>query len=244
MSEPGGAAPEPAPEPAPESAAVKAPRVGALHRLRNWFLTGVIVTAPIGLTIYLTYAFVDWVDRMIGFLLPQQYHPETILRVNIPGFGLLVAIGSLTVIGFLTIHVAGHVLIGFGERMVERMPVIRGVYSALKQIFETVLAQSSTSFRQVALVQFPHPGVWAVAFVTGEWQGEISRKLGDEVIGLFVPTTPNPTSGYLVYAPRRTVVMLSMSVEDAMKLVISGGALQVPDRGMVNVAKGPPAKPR
>jgi uncharacterized membrane protein len=236
MSESEVAAPETEP-------AAKPPRHGPLYRLRNWFLTGVIVTAPIGLTIYLTYAFVDWVDRMIGFLLPQQYHPETILRINIPGFGLLVAIGGLTVIGFLTLNVVGRRLIRFGESMVERMPVIRGIYSALKQIFETVLAQSSTSFRQVALVQFPHPGVWTIAFVTGEWQGEVSRKLGDEVIGLFVPTTPNPTSGYLVYAPRRSVIMLSMSVEEAMKLVISGGALQVPDRGAVAVSKGPAARP-
>jgi len=232
VSDPVDATPQ-APAPA------RPPRHGFFHRLRNWFLTGLIVTATIGLTIYLTYAFIDFVDRMVGVLLPQPYHPENFLPFSIPGFGLLVAVGGLTVIGFLTVNVAGHVLIRFGERMVERMPVIRGVYSALKQIFETVLAQSSTSFRQVALVQFPHPGVWAIAFVTGEWQGEVARKLDDEVIGLFVPTTPNPTSGYLVYAPRRSVVMLAMSVEEAMKLVISGGVLQIPDRGAVRVSAVP-----
>ena len=137
---------------------------------------------------------------------------------------------ALTAIGFLTTNLLGRSLLRVGEAIVDRMPVVRGIYSALKQIFETVLAQKSTSFRQVALVEFPKAGSWCVAFVTTEQTGEISRKLDDEMVGLFVPTTPNPTSGYLIYVARKNLVLMDMSVEDAMKLVISGGVIAPPDR--------------
>jgi uncharacterized membrane protein len=204
---------------------------GLLARLRNWFLTGIIVTAPIGLTLYLTMEFVDLVDRNVARLIPLAYHPNRFLPFDLPGIGLLVAIGGLTVIGFLTANFVGRAFLRLGERIVARMPVVSGIYSALKQIFETVLAQSSTSFRQVALIQFPEVGTWTIAFVTAEQKGEIQRKAGDDLVGLLVPTTPNPTSGYLVYVPRKDIVPLSMSVDDAIKLIVSGGVLPVPDHG-------------
>ena len=203
---------------------------GWLARLRNWFLTGIIVTAPIGLTLYLTVEFVDLVDRNVARLIPAPYHPNRLMPFDIPGVGLLVAVGGLTVIGFLTANFIGRAFLRLGERIVARMPVVSGIYGALKQIFETVLAQSSTSFRQVALIEFPKAGTWAIAFVTAEQKAEVQRRAGEDLIGLLVPTTPNPTSGYLVYVPRKSVVMLSMSVDDAMKLVISGGVLPVPDQ--------------
>lgn len=208
-------------------------------RLRAWFLTGIIVTAPIGITVYLTIAFVSFVDRNVGLLLPPAYRPDTYLPFSVPGLGLLIAVVGLTAIGFLTANLLGRTLIRLGERLVERMPVVRSIYGALKQIFETVLAQSSTSFRQVVLVEYPRRGLWTVAFVTSERErtGEIGRLLEGDFIGVFVPTTPNPTSGYLVYVARDQIVPLSMTVEDAMKLVISGGVLQVPDRGEIALAR-------
>lgn len=203
---------------------------GVLWRFRNWFLTGIIVTAPIGLTLYVTMEFVGFVDDKVARLIPVAYHPNRLLPFDIPGVGLVVAIGGLTVIGFLTANFIGRTFIRLGERIVARMPVVSGIYSALKQVFETVLNQSSTSFRQVALIEFPKPGTWAIAFVTAEQKGEIQRRAGEDLIGLFVPTTPNPTSGYLVYVARKNVVMLAMSVDDAMKLVISGGVVPAPDK--------------
>jgi uncharacterized membrane protein len=217
---------------------VAAKHRGLLGRLRNWFLTGIIVTAPIGLTLYLTMEFVGFVDDKVARLIPAPYHPNRLMPFDIPGVGLLVAVGGLTVIGFLTANFIGRTFLRLGERIVARMPVVSGVYSALKQLFETVLAQSSTSFRQVALIEFPKPGTWAIAFVTAEHKGEVQRRAGEDLIGLFVPTTPNPTSGYFVYVARKNVVMLSMSVDDAMKLVISGGVVPVPDKP----APKPPAK--
>jgi uncharacterized membrane protein len=200
-------------------------KIGLGTRLRAWFFTGIIVTAPIGLTIYLTYIFVDFVDRNVATLLPDAYQPAKVLPFSVPGFGLIIAVIGLTLIGFLTTNILGRALIRLGEHLVARMPVVRGIYSSLKQIFETVFAQSSTAFRQVALIEYPRPGLWTVAFVTADKSGEIGRRLGNDLVGLYVPTTPNPTSGFLLYLPRRDLVLLDMNVEDAMKLVISGGVV-------------------
>ena len=207
-------------------------RIGA--RLRTYFFTGIIVTAPISLTIYLTWALIDYVDGKVRILVPAAYYPDQFLPFTIPGLGLLAVAAGLILVGFLTANFIGRSLIKFGERVVARMPVVRSVYSALKQLFETVLAQSSSSFRQVVAVEFPRPGMWAVAFMTSETGGEISHRLGQDMLTIFLPTAPNPTSGYLVYVPRAQVIFLDMSVEDAMKLVVSGGMV-TPTVGAVKV---------
>ena len=205
------------------------PRTSFIGHLRNWFLTGVAVAAPIGLTIYLIYAFIDGIDQIFVALLPQEYLPQTYLPVPIPGLGLLAAIVIMTLIGFLTANFLGRAFLLFAERMVARMPIVRGIYSAFKQIFETLFAKSSKSFRQVALVEFPTPGLWALAFVTTEKLGEIGQRLGTDIVVLFVPTAPNPTSGYLIYARRDKVIMLSMGVDEAMRVVVSGGVADIPE---------------
>ncbi|MEP3246011.1 MAG: DUF502 domain-containing protein [Sneathiella sp.] len=202
-----------------------APKVGAWARLRNYFLTGIVVTAPIGITIYLTYVFVDFVDANVTPLIPARYNPETYLPFGVPGFGVLIAVFALIMIGFLTANFLGRSFLHFGERIVSRMPVVRSVYNALKQIMETVLAQSGTSFREVVLVEYPRKGLWAVAFVTSEAQGEVADMEDDTMISLFLPTTPNPTSGFLLFSPKKDLKFLDMSVEEGVKLVISAGMI-------------------
>ena len=207
-----------------------AKRLGFFTRLRNYFLTGIIVTAPIALTIYLTWQFIDWVDSQAIPLLPAKYNPENYLPFSLPGLGLLISVVILTFVGFLTANIFGRTLLRTGERLVNRMPVVRSIYGAFKQILETVLSQSSNSFRQAVLVEYPRRGIWTVAFVTGETEGEVAQRLDDEMINIYVPTTPNPTSGFLLMVPRRDLIFLDMPVEDAAKYVISIGVI-APEMG-------------
>lgn len=221
------APPAPAPkvgEDAPVLIALRQ-KTGIFTRLRNYFLTGIIVTAPIGLTIYLTWQFVDWVDRQAIPLLPAKYNPETYLPFSLPGLGLVIMVVILTFVGFLTANIFGRTLLNAGERLVNRMPVVRTVYGALKQVLETVLSQSSDSFRQAVLVEYPRRGIWTVAFVTGDTEGELAQRLDDDMVNIYVPTTPNPTSGFLLMVPRRDLIFLDMPVEDAAKYVISIGVI-------------------
>jgi len=204
-------------------------RLGA--KLRTYFFTGVLVTAPIGITIYLAWAFIDWVDEKVRLVVPAAYHPDRFLPFSVPGLGLIAIVVGLMLIGFLTANYLGRSLVRIGERIVARMPVIRSIYSALKQLFETVLAQSSSSFRQVVAVEFPRQGVWTIAFVTSDTAGEVGRLTGHDLLTVYVPTAPNPTSGYIVYVPRTQAILLNMTVEEGMKFVVSGGMVAPPDRG-------------
>lgn len=206
-----------------------APRTSFVTRLRNYFLTGIVVTAPISLTVYLTWEFIDWIDRQVTPLLPDRYNPETYLPVGIPGLGLVMMVVFLTFVGFITANLFGRTLINLGERLVNRMPVVRTLYNALKQILETVLQSSSQSFRQVVLVEYPRRGIWAVAFVTADTKGEIVRLTEDDMINIFLPTTPNPTSGFLLIVPRSDLILLDMTVEEAAKFVISAGVIMPSD---------------
>ena len=200
-------------------------RRGWLTRLRNYFLTGIIVTAPIVLTIYLTWQFIDWVDSQAIPLLPVKYNPENYLPFSLPGLGLVISVVILTFVGFLTANIFGRTLLKTGERLVNRMPVVRTIYGALKQILETVLSQSSNSFRQAVLVEYPRRGIWTIAFITGDTEGEVAVRLDDDMINIYVPTTPNPTSGFLLMVPHRDLIYLDMPVEDAAKYIISIGVI-------------------
>jgi uncharacterized membrane protein len=199
------------------------PRISLSARLRAYFLAGVIVTAPIGITALLIWQFITFLDSHVASLIPERYNPETYLPFSVPGLGLLVTIAFLTLVGFLAAGLAGRTLVRIGERLLSRMPVVRSVYGTLKQIFETVLAQSSRSFREVVLVEYPRRGIGAIAFVTGSSRDEESSSIEDELVHVFLPTTPNPTSGFLLFVPRKDLVHLDMTVEEGMKLVISGG---------------------
>jgi len=199
-------------------------------RLRNYFLAGILVTAPIGITFYLAWIFIDFVDGQVTPLLPAKYNPETYLTYGLPGLGLLIVIVVLILIGALTAGFVGHSFTRASERVLARMPVIRSVYGAVKQVLETVLAQQSKAFREAVLVEYPRRGIWAIAFITGRTEGEVQNITKEEVINIFLPTTPNPTSGFLLFVPKKELVPLSMTVEEAIKMVISGGIVTPPDR--------------
>jgi len=209
---------------------VAAKKRGVMSRLRAYFLAGVLVTAPLGLTGLLSWWFIDFVDEKITPLIPDRYNPETYLPFGIPGLGLLVLLIAVTLIGALTAGLIGRWLLQTGERVLNRMPVVRSIYSAIKQIFETVLAQQSNAFREAVLVEYPRRGIWAIGFITGTTMGEVQNLTEEETVNIFLPTTPNPTSGFLLFVPKSDVVPLGMSVEEAVKMVISGGIVTPPDR--------------
>lgn len=232
MSEQPGGEPIPASADDPESGArPTAPKRSTFTaRLRAYFFAGVLVTAPISITFYIAWLFISFVDDNVKPLIPSRYNPETYLPFSVPGIGLIVVLVGLTFIGATTAGFVGRFFVRLSERVLNRMPVIRSIYSATKQIFETVLAQQSAAFREVVLVEYPRQGIWALGFITGTTHGEVQELTEDEVLNVFLPTTPNPTSGFLLFVPKRDVVRLSMSVEEGIKMVVSGGIVTPPDR--------------
>ena len=199
-------------------------------RLRAYFFAGILVTAPIGITLYLTWLIIDFIDGQVTPLIPARYNPETYLPFGVPGLGVIVAVVFLTLVGALTAGLVGRWLIRLFDRLMQRMPVVRNIHSALKQILETVLAQQSKAFRQVVLIEYPRRGMWALGFITGDTVGEVQHLTEDDVVNVFLPTTPNPTSGFLLFVPRSEVFVLSMTVEEGIKMVVSGGLVTPPDR--------------
>jgi len=212
---------------------------GITARLRTYFFTGIIVAAPIGLTVYITSWFIDLVDTWFVPLLPAQYQPDQLLPFNIPGLGLIIALVLLTLLGALAANFFGQALLTLTERVVERMPVVRGIYSALKQIFETVLSQSNTSFREVGLVEYPRLGSYTLAFITTPPRSDLPGLEGREMIGVFVPTTPNPTGGFFLYLPREDVRVLDMTVEEGLKMIVSFGIVEPSRNGKSGKGKPP-----
>lgn len=192
-------------------------------------MAGILITAPISITFYLGWLFVTYVDSKVTALLPDKYNPETYLPYGVPGLGVVAVVVALVFIGAFTAGFMGRFFQRVWDRMVGNVPVLRSVYKALKQILETVLAQQSNAFREAVLVEYPRRGMWVIAFITGRTQGEVQSVTEEDVINLFVPTTPNPTSGFLIFVPKEDMVPLSMSVEDALKMVISGGIVTPPD---------------
>ena len=198
-----------------------------LQRFRTYLLTGIAVTAPIGITIYISIIFINFIDRIVKNLLPEAYNPDSYLPFNIPGTGLVVAIFLLILIGFFTASFFGKFFVGIGEKVINRLPVFRSIYNALKQVFQTVLGSSSKSFREVAIIQYPRKGVWAIAFITAETSGEIAIKLKNKHVNVFVPTTPNPTSGFLLMVPKKNLIFLDISFEQASKFIVSAGTSDI-----------------
>jgi uncharacterized membrane protein len=195
--------------------AIRQSRHKALEALRNWFFTGIVVGAPIGITIWLVWSFVSFVDNRI----------KTYLRFALPGLGIVVAVLGIVAIGALTANLIGKSMLGFGERALKRVPLIRSIYSALKQMFETFASSEASSFKEAVLLEFPGPGLWAIGFITSRTpDAEIIDKVGD-AIAVMVPTSPNPAMGHLVYVAPDKLKKLDMSVDRAAKLVISFGIL-------------------
>ncbi|MDX1482924.1 MAG: DUF502 domain-containing protein [Alphaproteobacteria bacterium] len=197
------------------------------------------MTAPIGLTVWLSWAIVTWIDDRVMPLVPFKYHPEAYLPFSIPGLGLIIVLIGLVLIGALTANLLGRTFFRMSERLLERMPIIRGVHATIKQVFETVLSHQSDAFRQVVLVEYPRRGIWALGFLTGETVGEVQNLTKERVLNIFLPTTPNPTSGFLLFVPQEDVVVLDMTVEEGIKMVMSGGIVTPEDRRPLEVRNTP-----
>ena len=200
-------------------------QVGLIAKFRNYFFTGILVTVPILITLYVTWIVITFIDIKVAGLLPEYLNFREAFPYQIPGLGLIIVIIFVTLIGALTPGLLGRTFLRFGERIVSKMPVVRSIYSAIKQIMETVMSTNSNSFREVVLVQYPRKGLWVIGFVTGSTKGEVKRTLSKDknLINVFIPTTPNPTSGFLLFVPKKDLIYLDMSVEQAVKMVISGG---------------------
>jgi uncharacterized membrane protein len=201
-----------------------------MARLRNYFLTGLVVAGPVAITVWLTWSFVTWVDDLVRPFIPVEYRPETYFNLYIPGYGLIIAFAVLTFLGFLTANLVGRSLVELGEKLLDRMPVVRPIYRTMKQIFETLFSKSGSSFRTVALVEFPAPGMWSLVFLSQPPSADVSARLPQtEHVSAFMPCTPNPTTGFFFYVPRKDLIELDISVESAMTLLMSAGMVQPSD---------------
>ncbi|MFK7835670.1 MAG: DUF502 domain-containing protein [Sulfitobacter sp.] len=213
------------------------PKRGSLiGSLRASFLTGLVVIAPVGLTIWLIWSVVGWIDGFVLPLVPQAYHPDRMLQdffgldpevqINVRGLGVVIFLIFTIIVGWIAKGFIGRSLIRFAESLVERTPVVRTIYSGIKQISETIFAQSERSFEKACLIEYPRRGIWALGFISTDAKGEVMAKTGEPeepMVSVFLPTTPNPTSGFLLFFPKSDIIELDMSVEDAAKLVISAG---------------------
>jgi uncharacterized membrane protein len=202
------------------------------RRLRGWLVAGILVVVPLALTAYIVWQLIGYFDGLVERWLPPHLNPGTYLFYKVPGYGVLVVAVGLTLIGAVTASLIGRWAVHLGDRIIARTPLVSGLYSAIKQIVETVVAQKSDTFRQVVLVEYPRPEAWTIAFVCGQTHTEVVRNVGEELVPLYVPTTPNPTSGFLLFVPRRQVKPLKMTVEEALKLIVSLGIVLPPDRGL------------
>ena len=219
------------------------PRRKLMGSLRASFLTGLVVIAPVGLTIWLIWSVVGWIDGFVLPLVPSAYHPDRLLQdylgldpevqINIRGLGVVIFLIFTIFVGWLAKGFIGRSMIRFAESLVERTPVVRTIYSGIKQISETIFAQSERSFEKACLIEYPRRGIWALGFISTDAKGEIASRTGEpdeDIVSVFLPTTPNPTSGFLLFFPKSDVIELDMTVEDAAKLVISAGLVYPSDR--------------
>ena len=211
-----------------------------LARLRTSFLTGIVVIAPVALTIWLIWSVIGWIDGFVLPFVPDAYRPEKILntffgydlKLNIRGVGVVVFLVFATLVGWLAKGLIGRSFIRYAENLVNRMPVVRSFYSGIKQIAETVFAQQERSFEKACMIEYPRKGIWAIGFISTTAKGEIAERNSSKgpMVSVFVPTTPNPTSGFLLFFPKADIVELDMSIEDAAKLVISAGLVYPPTK--------------
>ena len=222
-------------QPGPLPPLARGPSFGA--RIRNWFLTGVVVAGPLAVTTYIVWWFVNTIDSWVRGLVPKDVLPDAYLPFRVPGLGVVVVFLGLTLLGFLAANLAGRSLIRLGEAILARMPVVRSIYKSVKQVFETVFSQSGATFRKVGLIEFPGKGAWSIVFIStppGEVIGE--HLTPDEpYVSVFLPCTPNPTTGFYFFLPARDVIELAIAPDEALKLIVSCGVIQ-PDAPAVLLA--------
>jgi uncharacterized membrane protein len=195
-----------------------------MKSLRRYIVAGILVWLPIGVTVFLLRVLVGMLDRSL-LLIPQQYRPEELIGFAIPGLGLLLTLLILLVTGVLAANIVGRSMVGLWESLLERIPVVRSVYSAAKNFTEIVFSDSSQSFKKVLLIEYPRKGLYSLAFQTSSNLGEVQKRTGEDVICVFVPTTPNPTSGLILIVPLKDVIELDMEIDEALKMIISLGVV-------------------
>lgn len=220
------------PNPIPQTLPPHPPRLTLGQRLRNYFLTGIVVVGPVVITIYLSLWVIGIVDGWVKPLIPKNYLPDNYLPFAIPGFGIVVLLVSLTFLGFLTANLVGRTLLDYGETLLARMPFVSGLYRSVKQIFETVFSKSGTSFRKVGLVEYPAPGCWSVVLISSPPGPDVGSGLPGEAtdfVSVFLPCAPNPTTGFFFYVARDKVIEIPVSVDDAFKIVMSLGLIRTED---------------
>jgi len=204
-----------------------------IGRLRAYIFAGILVMAPLAITAYIAWLVVSFIDQMVTRLLPPLYNPNTYLPFTVPGLGVIIVIWALATVGWLAAGLLGRLFLRVSEAVVGRMPVIRSVYGAVKQIFETLFAARSTAFRQVVLIEFPRKGIWRYAFVTGATPGKTQTVTPEGLINVFIPNTPNVTAGFLALLPPSEIIEVDLTVEEALKLMVSGG-IAIPSREAAN----------
>lgn len=195
-----------------------------MKRLRRYIVAGILVWVPLGITAMLVYVAVDITDNTL-LVIPERYRPDALLGFHIPGLGVILAFLVLLVTGVLAANFVGRAFMGGWESLLERIPFVRAIYSAAKNFAEIVFSESNQSFKKVLLIEYPRKGLYSLAFQTATELGEVQGRTGDEVVCCFVPTTPNPTSGFIIIAPRKDVTELDMEVDEALKMIISLGVV-------------------
>ncbi|MES2633310.1 DUF502 domain-containing protein [Caenimonas sp. SL110] len=201
-----------------------------MAKLRKWLLSGLLVIVPVAITIAVLQWIIGTLDGTLQ-ILPAAWHPDKLIGVHIPGFGVLLTLGILLLVGAVVSNFVGKKLVSWGDIVVSRIPVVRSIYSSVKQVSDTLFSESGNAFRTAVLVQWPRPDVWTIAFVTGAPGGEVTDHLVGEYLSVYVPTTPNPTGGYFVMLRRSDCIELKMSVDEALKYVISMGVVSPANRG-------------
>ena len=204
--------------------------MGVMARLRAYFFAGLLITAPTAITLYTAWLVIRFIDGWVTGLVPEPYNPNHYLPFNIPGLGLIAVLALLVLVGWATAGLLGRLFLRLSEGIVNRMPVVRSVYSWVKQIFETVFSQQSSMFREVVMIEFPRRGLWRVGFITGRTSGRAQETPDGALVNVFVPNTPNAATGFLTLVPENAIHRLELTTEEALKLIISGGIATPPER--------------
>lgn len=209
-------------------------------KLKAYLIAGLLVAGPIGLTVVVIQWFVALMDGLLLAVLPERFQPNNLIGFALPGIGLIVTLLLLLLVGALATNFFGRGLVRLFENLVSRIPLVKGVYTLFKQVTDTLFVGDRQGFRKVVMIEYPRKGIWTVAFMTGLASGELPRQIGRRVINVFVPTTPNPTSGFYLLVPEEDATVLQMSVEDAFKLIVSGGMVTPPEKPLTVNGHGSP----